>query len=152
MRWESESIDEKLRAAGLKVTAQRRAVSSVFDGGEGHLTAEEVFERARRDLPDLARATVYNSLSELVRAEMLQVVEVRGAQVYDANLDPDHHHFRCDSCGNLYDVHLEGSERLEISGGEEFVVERKNIMLGGLCPECAARYGRENLTLSTDRD
>lgn len=141
MQWESETIDDKLRGAGLRVTAQRRAVWSAFAGSkEGHLTAEEVFERARKDLPELARATVYNSLSELARAGMLQVVEVRGALVYDANLDPEHHHFRCSSCGKLYDVHLEGADSLEVSGGG-FVVDRKSIMLGGLCPSCAASHG-----------
>lgn len=133
-----ESIEERLRAAGLKVTAQRRAVWSAFAGNEeGHLTAEEVFERARRALPELSRATVYNALSEFVRANLLQVVEVRGALVYDANLDTEHHHFRCRSCGALYDVYLEGAESLRIAGGEEFVVDRKSIMLGGLCPGCS---------------
>lgn len=136
---ESPEIEERLRGAGLKVTAQRRAVWSAFASKdrEGHLTAEEVFERARKTLPELARATVYNALSELVRAGLLQVVEVRGALVYDANLDPEHHHFRCRSCNKLYDVHLEGADRLSICGGEEFVVDRKSIMLGGLCPDCA---------------
>jgi Fur family ferric uptake transcriptional regulator len=138
MQSENESIDDKLRSAGLKVTAQRRAVWSAFaNGKEGHLTAEEVFERARKDLPELARATVYNSLSELARSGMLQVVEVRGALVYDANLDPEHHHFRCSTCGKLYDVHLEGVDSLEVSGGG-FVVDRKSIMLGGLCASCVA--------------
>lgn len=137
-----EKIEERLRAAGLKVTAQRRAVWSAFArGGAGHLTAEEVFERARGELPELARATVYNALSELVRAELLQVVEGRGALVYDANLDPEHHHFRCSSCGRLYDVHLEGADGLRISGDGGFVVDRKNIMLGGLCPACSTRDG-----------
>lgn len=139
MRQENIEIEERLRGAGLKVTAQRRAVWSALAGGAaGHLTAEEVFERARRDLPELARATVYNALSELVRAGLLQVVEVRGALLYDANLDPEHHHFRCRSCGKLYDVHLEGAESLRISGGEEFIVDRKSIMLGGLCPGCSS--------------
>lgn len=138
MQWESETIDDKLRGAGLKVTAQRRAIWSAFASGKAvHFTAEEVFERARQDLPELARATVYNSLSELVRAGMLQVVEVRGAMVYDANLDPEHHHFRCSTCEKLYDVHLEGADSLEVYGGG-FVVDRKSIMLGGLCPSCVS--------------
>jgi Fe2+ or Zn2+ uptake regulation protein len=138
MTWNGLETDERLRDAGLKVTAQRRAVWSSFAGpSERHLTAEEVFARARGTLPDLARATVYNALSEFVRSGLLQVVEVRGALLYDANLDPGHHHFRCASCGRLYDVHLEGEEGLRISGDREFVVDRKSIMLHGLCPPCA---------------
>lgn len=140
MRRDTSEIDDRLRKAGLKVTAQRRAVWSSFAGeSERHLTADEVFERSRRELPDVARATVYNALSELLRAGLLQVVEVKGALVYDANLDPEHHHFRCSSCGRLYDVHLDGAEELRISDGQGFIVDHKSIMLGGLCPECSAQ-------------
>ncbi len=127
----------------MRVTPQRRAVWSAFEGGEsGHLTADQVFERARRELPELARATVYNSLSELVRAGLLQVVEGRGAVLYDPNLDPNHQHFRCRSCDRLYDVHIEGVEQLRISETEGFTVDGKTVLLVGLCPQCSAAMER----------
>ncbi len=127
----------------MRVTPQRRAVWSAFEGGEsGHLTADQVFERARRELPELARATVYNSLSELVRAGLLQVVEGRGAVLYDPNLDPNHQHFRCRNCDRLYDVQIEGAEQLRVSGAEGFTVDGKTVMLVGLCPRCPAATER----------
>lgn len=131
-------IAGRLREAGLRVTPQRRAVWSAFEHGEsGHLTADEVFEKARRKLPELARATVYNALGELVRAGLLQTVEGRGATLYDPNPDPTHHHFRCRVCDRLFDVHVEGIEDLRISG-DGFEVDRKTITFGGTCPECRA--------------
>src|SRR5919199_760284 len=106
MSREKDGIEERLKMAGLRMTPQRRAVWAAFRGGaRGHLTADEVYEFARHELPELSRATVYNSLAELVRVGLLQTVEGLGAVRYDPNLDPDHHHFRCRSCGNLYDVH-----------------------------------------------
>ena len=135
---ENGDAEEKIRAAGLRVTPQRRAVWSAFGGGEnGHLAADEVFARARRVLPELSRATVYNTLAAFVGAGMLQAVESRGAVLYDPNPDPDHHHFRCRNCDRLYDVRLEGVENLRISGGEGFVVDRKAVLLRGLCPPCS---------------
>ena len=126
-----------MRAAGLRVTPQRRAILGAFDGGAaGHLAAEEVFERARAELPELARATVYNTLGELVRVGLLRSVEGFGAVRYDPNLDESHHHFRCLSCGRLYDVHPRGAEQLELAGGE-FVVERIQVLVEGTCPSCA---------------
>lgn len=59
----------------------------------GHLTADDIHELARHELPELSRATVYNSLAELVRVGLLQTVEGLGAVHYDTNLDPDHHQF-----------------------------------------------------------
>ena len=127
-----------MREAGLRVTPQRRAVWSAFESGEdGHLAADEVFARARRELPELSRATVYNTLAAFVGAGMLQAVESRGAVLYDPNPDPDHHHFRCRSCDRLYDVPVEGVGAVRISTRDRFIVESKTMLLRGLCPLCA---------------
>jgi Fur family ferric uptake transcriptional regulator len=132
---ENGHAEEKMREAGLRVTPQRRAVWLAFgDGEDGHLAADEVFARARRGVPELSRATVYNTLAAFVEAGMLQAVESRGAVLYDPNPDPDHHHFRCRNCDRLYDVPVEGVEELRISGGKEFVVDRTTVLLRGLCP------------------
>lgn len=131
---------EKLRSAGLRVTPQRRAVWAAFDGGAGdHLTAEEVFGKARAELPELSRATVYNTLAALVGAGLLRAVESRGAVIYDPNPDPSHQHFRCTSCDRLYDVRVEGIEGLKVSDDQNFVVDRKAVLFSGLCPSCAAQ-------------
>lgn len=107
-------------------------------GEDGHLAADEVFARARRGLPELSRATVYNTFAVFVEAGMLQVVESRGAVLYD----PDHHHFRCRSCDRLYDVPVEGVEGLRISGASEFVVDQTTVLLRGLCPLCSTASPR----------
>ena len=139
---DDEHAGEKMRRAGLRVTPQRRAVWSAFaDGEEGHLAADEVFDRARRSLPELSRATVYNTLAAFERAGILQAVESRGAVLYDPNPDPDHHHFRCRNCDRLYDVPVEGVENLRISGEEKFVVDSKTVLLRGLCPLCSPAHG-----------
>ena len=136
---ESGHAEEKMREAGLRVTPQRRAVWGAFGNGEdGHLAADEVFARARHGLPELSRATVYNTLAAFVEAGMLQAVESRGAVLYDPNPDPTHHHFRCRNCDRLHDVRVEGVEALRIPGEEAFVVEGKTVLLRGLCPACSA--------------
>ena len=132
----------RMRAAGLRVTPQRRAILGAFaDGATGHLTADEVYELAGAELPELARATVYNTLGELVRVGLLRSVEGFGAVRYDPNLDESHHHFRCLSCGRLYDVHPRGADRLELTDGE-FTVERTQVLLEGTCAECAKPASR----------
>jgi Fur family transcriptional regulator, stress-responsive regulator len=128
---------DRIRAAGLRVTPQRRAILGAFaSDSAGHLTADEVYERARSGLPELARATVYNALGELVRGGLLRAVEGFGAVRYDSNLDESHHHFRCRSCGRLFDVHPRAAEQIELDDGR-FKVERVQVLLEGSCPECA---------------
>jgi Fe2+ or Zn2+ uptake regulation protein len=143
MRQEKKHVEERLRIAGLRVTPQRRAVWAAFSGGErGHLTADEVYELARHELPELSRATVYNSLAELVRAKLLRAVKGFGAVRYDPNLDPDHHHFHCQGCDRLYDVHLQGVEHLQLLGEEGFVVDRKTVLFEGYCSLCSPQVAR----------
>jgi Fe2+ or Zn2+ uptake regulation protein len=100
----------------------------------GHLSAEEVFEQARAQLPELSRATVYNALGELADAGMLGVVEGPGPRQFDANVAP-HHHFRCRRCRTLFDIPLDHVDLTLREPG--FEVERAHVLLEGLCPKCA---------------
>jgi Fe2+ or Zn2+ uptake regulation protein len=133
-----------LRAHGLRATAQRRAIYSVFadavdaDSSNAHLSAEEVFEQARLQLPELSRATVYNALGELAEAGLLGLVEGPGPRRFDANVVP-HHHFRCRECHQLQDVELDSVEVTLRERG--FRVQSSHVLLEGLCPRCAAGAG-----------
>lgn len=133
-----------LRARGLRATAQRRAIYSVFAGAATpdstnvHLSAEEVFQQARVQLPELSRATVYNALGELADVGLLGLVEGPGPRRYDANVMP-HHHFRCQQCHELHDVEL---DHVEVTLRERgFRVQSSHVLLEGLCPACAAAPG-----------
>lgn len=133
------ALAQLLRAHGLRATAQRRAIYGLFAGTEnGHLSAEEVFQRARVQLPELSRATVYNALGELAEAGLLGVVEGPGPRQFDANVLP-HHHFRCRQCHTLHDIEPEGVELSLRDPG--FEVERAHVLLEGLCPKCAPGAG-----------
>ena len=130
-----------LRAHGLRATAQRRAIYSVFaeaataESGNAHLSAEEVFQQARLQLPELSRATVYNALGELAEAGMLGLVEGAGPRRFDANVTA-HHHFRCRRCHELHDVEL---DNVDVYLRErDFKVQSAHVLLEGLCPRCAA--------------
>ena len=129
------ALAQLLRAHGLRATAQRRAIYGLFAGtANGHLSAEEVFQQARAQLPELSRATVYNALGELAEVGMVGVVEGPGPRQFDANVTP-HHHFRCRRCNTLYDIEPEHVDLTLREPG--FDLERAHVQLEGLCPECA---------------
>lgn len=134
---DASALAERLREHGLRVTPQRRAILAVFTPDAGHLSAEQVFERAARELPELARATVYNTLADLLEAGILRKVEGLGAVLYELSVDEGHHHFHCADCGRLFDVNPRGAAKLGLEGG--FRVERTQIMFEGRCDECASR-------------
>jgi Fe2+ or Zn2+ uptake regulation protein/O6-methylguanine-DNA--protein-cysteine methyltransferase len=134
-RTESDA-GELLRARGMRSTPQRRAMLGVFEGGRAeHLSAEEVFVRAARSLPDLSRGTVYATLAEFTEAGLLAAFGTPEPVRYETNTE-HHAHFRCRLCLRIFDVAIEGRppEPIRPRG---FRVERIDIRADGVCDECS---------------
>ncbi|MFE9622744.1 Fur family transcriptional regulator [Streptomyces sp. NPDC006527] len=132
---------ERLRRRTWRMTAQRRVVAEVLDGDHVHLTADEVHARAVAKLPEISRATVYNTLGELVAlGEVTEVATGARAKRYDPNADRPHHHLVCAGCGAMRDVPPSGSPPAALSEAERFgfTVHDVEVTYRGLCPDCAS--------------
>ncbi|MFB6820410.1 Fur family transcriptional regulator [Streptomyces virginiae] len=134
---------ERLRGRGWRMTSQRRVVAEVLDGDHVHLTADEVHARAALLLPEIARATVYNTLGELVAIGEVAEVSVQGrVKRFDPNVRHPHQHLVCTECGTIRDVHATGLPA-DLPPGERFgfTVSAVEVTYRGLCPACAAGAG-----------
>ncbi|MCX5195577.1 transcriptional repressor [Streptomyces sp. NBC_00249] len=132
---------ERLRGRGWRMTSQRRVVAEVLDGEHVHLTAEEVHARAVERLPEIARATVYNTLGELVSLGEVAEVSTDGrAKRYDPNVHHPHQHLVCSGCGIIRDVHMSGDPLADLPVAERFgfAVSGAEVTYRGLCPACAS--------------
>ena len=122
----------------LGFTKQRQAVLQVIRESDEHLTANAVFENARRLLPGISFATVYNSLRYLKNEGLIGEVRF-GADVtrYDRKLTR-HDHALCNNCGKLVDLELSIPLGLveEASTLSKFQAQSIELTLRGLCPEC----------------
>jgi Fur family iron response transcriptional regulator len=96
---------ERLRAAGLRPTRQRLALAKLlFEGGDRHVTAEQVHAEAGAADVRVSLATVYNTLHQFTRAGMMREVVVEaGRSYFDTNVS-DHHHVFFENSGRLIDV------------------------------------------------
>ncbi|MFB7612886.1 Fur family transcriptional regulator [Kitasatospora sp. NPDC056181] len=133
---------ERLRGRGWRLTSQRRVVAEVLDGEHVHLTADEVHARAVALLPEISRATVYNTLGELVvLGEVLEVATDGRAKRYDPNAHHAHQHLVCSGCGAIRDVHPQGDPLAALPASERFgfTVSGAEITYRGLCPACTNR-------------
>ncbi|QMU75243.1 transcriptional repressor [Streptacidiphilus sp. PB12-B1b] len=132
---------ERLRERGWRLTAQRRVVAQVLDGDHVHYTADEVHARAVSLLPEISRATVYNTLGELVSlGEVLEVSTDGRAKRYDPNAHHAHQHLVCSSCGAIRDVHPSGDPIAALPDTERFgfAIADVEVTYRGICPDCAA--------------
>ncbi|MBL1101974.1 Fur family transcriptional regulator [Streptomyces coffeae] len=131
---------ERLRGRGWRMTSQRRVVAEVLDGDHVHLTADEVHARAADRLPEISRATVYNTLGEMVSlGEVIEVSTDGRAKRYDPNAHHPHQHLVCSGCGTIRDVHPTGDLLAGLPAEERFgfTVSAVEVTYQGLCPSCA---------------
>lgn len=134
-----ESINA-LRERGVRVTPQRAHTWRVLTESQEHLTAEEVWERARVTLPGLELSTVYRSL-EVLRAVGL-VADSRlpeGPRVFEAR-PALHPHLVCKICGGISHPETEVYPRLLEAlgpGSGGFQVHELHVVAEGICAGCA---------------
>jgi Fur family transcriptional regulator, stress-responsive regulator len=132
-----QPLVDRLRHRGWRLTAQRRVIAEVMTGEHVHLTADEVFDRARARLPEVSRATVYNTLHELVAmGELLEMAHADGRKRYDPNVTQRHHHLVCVDCGRMLDV-LADDPQLPDEQQHGFELLAVEVTFRARCPGCA---------------
>lgn len=96
---------ERLKDAGLRPTRQRLALARLlFEGGERHVTAEQLHHEALSADSRVSLATVYNTLNQFTQAGLLREVVVDpGRSYFDTNTG-EHHHFYHEGSGELRDI------------------------------------------------
>ena len=124
--------------SSLGLTKQRKVVLQVIRNAEHHLTANEVFDEAKRLLPTISFATVYNSLRYLTAAGLVSELTFgNGASRFDRRIER-HDHAWCTQCGLLVDLALdETAELMRMAARRSrFKAESVHLTLYGLCPHC----------------
>ncbi len=121
-----------------KLTPQREVVLQVIRDTEQHPTASEIFEAARKRLPGISYATVYNSLRFLREAGLVrEICFGDSASRYDREVER-HDHAICTNCGKLVDFNLpETAGLLRVAARKsQFKAESVQLTLLGLCRDC----------------
>jgi Fur family transcriptional regulator, iron response regulator len=94
----------RLRNAGVPLTLQRLAIAHVMLATPVHITADDVLSRARAIMPEISRATVYNTLKLFRDRGLLREVIVNAEQVVFDSTTAPHHHFYDVDTGMVTDV------------------------------------------------
>lgn len=121
----------RLREAGLRPTRQRMALARLlFDAGDRHVTAEQLFDEARGAGIPVSLATVYNTLNHFTEAGLMREVVVEpGRAYYDTNTR-DHHHFFFVDDGRLQDISAEEVSIGDLPGAPDGAeVERVDVIV-----------------------
>lgn len=137
------ATDEQLSAAlherGQRVTPQRLLIYRALLELGRHVTAEEVQASVEEALPNVSLPTVYAALELFEDLGLLRRLGVtQGAVLYDPRVEP-HDHRVCDRCGRFEDVDsgVDLETALTSAGRRGFRPERAEVLVHGLCSDCA---------------
>lgn len=130
------ALVQRLTERGFRFTPQREHVYSVLLENRDHPTAEQVFLRAKTDMPEISMATVYNCLDALVKCNLVRQVRVdRGPTHFCSNMN-EHWHFYCNRCGNTFDIDIPATTQAEFDLPEGFQFTGYELSVRGSCPDC----------------
>jgi Fe2+ or Zn2+ uptake regulation protein len=108
-------------------------------GPGSHLTAQDIWVRARALAPRIGFATVHRGLIRLHELGAVMKIDVPGeaSAVYEPAASP-HAHFRCTGCGAIadldYAVPAETVRELALRHG--VAIEREAVTFTGRCAGC----------------
>ncbi len=139
-----------LRQAGYRLTPQREAVIRVLGETHEHLTAHEIWRRARRHLPHLNKSAVYRALDVLTHLSLVNPIDLGQGEIqYELNVQPHHHHLVCQNCGKVTDIDERAFGTLEKILRTEygFAPFLFHFAIFGICRECQRKVKNRRVSL-----
>ena len=125
------------------LTKQKLVLGGVFEQAKRPLTASEICNEARKEIPSLGIATVYRAIKQSLTEGQIRAVEIPGVAPHYESAGRHHHHFfLCQECKRLFELMgcVRGVRGLAPNG---FRVQQHEIVLYGACASCVGRMEQE---------
>jgi Fe2+ or Zn2+ uptake regulation protein len=131
---------QRLREAGLRVTAPRIAVLEALDAADGHITADQVRQAVLARLGSVSVQTIYDILSALTAAGLVRCLETPGHPArFETRVGDNHHHFICRTCGTTIDIDCAAGEAPCLTPQalpSGFHADEAEVTYWGTCSSC----------------
>jgi Fur family transcriptional regulator, peroxide stress response regulator len=129
-----------MKNAGIKyrMTKQKRVILDVLKNTKSHPTADWVYDKVKKKIPNISLGTVYRNLNILKnQGEILELSYGKGFSRFDGN-SSNHYHFTCEHCGRIIDVETPVFSEIEreVTRQMGVKVERHRLEFYGACPDC----------------
>jgi Fur family peroxide stress response transcriptional regulator len=137
-----ETIIQKLRGSGHKITPQRMAIVKILAKSGDHPGAEDIHAQIEKDFPTMSLATVYRNILLLKSlGEVLELGFPDGSNRYDGRRPFPHPHLICIKCKKILDPDLDSLDEMkkEVAAETNFKVLNHRLDFFGICSDCMAK-------------
>lgn len=148
-----EAFEHFLRTKNLKNSKPRSDILDVFLTSEGHLSAQELYDRVKLKNPKVGFATVYRTLKLLVESGLARSLDYGdGTQRYE----PDrfrHHHIICTACNRTIEFLSPELEALlqDVQRTHDYTPQPHAVRILSMCQDCS-QAKPASARHSSDRD
>ena len=145
-----ETLLVRMRAKGLRLTGQRKALAELLEAADEHLDAESVYQRAKLKDNTIHRATVYRTLNRLKKlglVDELDLMHVSGERhFYEIRPSTLHIHLVCTACKGVEEPSETFWEDLKrrVRSDNGFQPEVVRIEMAGICKACQRKHSRNS--------
>lgn len=130
-------LNTTLAGYGLRMTRQREFVFAVLNAQRDHPTADDVFVRAKKEMPSISLATVYNCLETLVECDLVKKLNYEREPSRFCPNDGEHAHFLDETTGRVYDIsvptHFLNTLKMVLPPG--FEAKKFKLSFSGYAPD-----------------
>jgi Fur family ferric uptake transcriptional regulator len=132
-------VMDLLRARGLRMTPQRRAIVSEIMRTQGHISPAAIARRVQDEMPGVNASTVYRTLTLLEEIGVLQHSHLESGAEYHRADEAQHVHLTCGRCGRDDALSLREAEELAslIRTHRGFEADLTHFAITGRCADCA---------------
>ena len=125
--------------ARARVTRQRLLLLDLLREGE-HLTADELYQRAKGREPHIHLSTVYRNLQLFARRGLIDELQLTGGRTryFELKRPQKHYHAICLACGRTLDFNNPMVERARQAAEAEtgMVITDVQLSMTGYCGKC----------------
>jgi Fur family peroxide stress response transcriptional regulator len=139
-----ETIIQKIRDNGHKLTPQRLAIVRILAKSKDHPSVENIFDQIKSDFPTMSLATVYRNIV-LIKSlgEVLELGFPDGSNRYDGIKPTPHPHVICIKCKKIVDPDLDSLDEMkkEVASATDFKILNHRLDFFGICSACMPEKG-----------
>ena len=117
----------------MRTNKQREAILAAVYEMKNHPTADEVYDKLKKDNPRLSLGTVYRNLNVFAQNGDIRRLSIPGAgDRFDFRMDK-HEHLLCSKCHRVFDVNVKVSI---LSKEKDAAIDGYTLTLHGTCGKC----------------
>ena len=127
----------------IRITKQKELIIDIIRNSYNHPNAEEIYNKARKVLPNISLGTIYRNLNMLTYNNKIKRINCDDAIYRYDHVDYRHQHFICASCNKIIDIFDDIELEKKIIDGNEVI--DYDIYFKGICKECLEKENYDGI-------